>query len=456
MISVLGIVILSIYFIGLLFALATKRIGQFKLWTLIFAIVISLFVNLGNFVLNFSFTEVCTVLCLFTCFIEATIHRTFRVKIEHRSFGLLLVLLSVVLVGHLYLILNNNMPSVLAMDINMDQAYYGLVSPVKAEYSAFNRIAFFDLLLFAFTLLAYRNELRDADSSSYILDKVRQAYNILFVVALVEFLTNNLISPTLIKDFAISLMGSMDAAKTYYPENRFGYYGISLLFSEQSYVSILIIYYAIVWKKHINNLKEMLFYLLSIAVLFMSGCSTGIVMLPIALILFVRECMKHKQKNYIKLLEWTFVVVIIIAGVYIVISNPIFFTEFLDSTLLKIGALIQGGTYTDNAVLASGATRNYANNIAWKAFLDSPLLGVGLGGTRGYGIWIAFAANFGILGMLAFIMYLNSIFHFSLKNKVIMFALVVMYFSIILSVWYIYMIAFVPVYLCMQKDKFAD
>lgn len=337
----------------------------------------------------------------------------------------------------------------------MDQAYYGLVSPVKAEYGDFNRIAFGNLFLFAATLLGYRKELQNFESCSYILDKIRVAYNVLFIAALVEFLLNNFVSDSLVRDFTISLMGSLDTAKTYYPENRFGYYGICLLFSEQSYVSVLIVYYAIVFKKHINNLKDMCFFILSIAVLFMSGCSTGIVMIPLAIVVFLRECMMHKQKSYIKLLEWSFTAIVIFAGVYIVISNPIFFTEFLDSTLLKIGALIQEGSFTNNAVLASGATRNYANNIAWEAFLRSLVLGVGLGSTRGYGIWIAFAANFGILGMVVFVAYVNCIFRFGLKNKIIIAAIVIMYLSIVLSVWYIYMLAFIPLYLCLQKDEIA-
>lgn len=453
MISILGALILFCYALGLIFALSVKRTRQYKIWVLIIAIIISLFVNLGNFMLNFSFTEVCTVLCIIACIIDFLIHRSKYLKVDRKSFLLLIFLIMIVVGGHINLSLNHNMPYVLAMNINMDKAYYGLVSPVKATYGAYNRIAFFDLLLFAICLLLYRRELRNPEESSFILNTIRKAYHILFVIGVLEFFFNNFVSPTLMRDFSLSLVGSKDLAKTFYPENRFGYYGITLLFSEQSYVSVLIIYYAIIWKEHVNTVTEMIFYFLSIAILFMSGASTGIVIIPLALVVLIRELINKKQKSYIKLVEWGFVIIVGIIAIYLVATNPLLFSDFLDSTLIKIGALIQGGKYTNNAVLASGATRNYANNLAWEAFLKSPFFGVGLGSTRGYGIWIAFAANFGILGLITFVLYLNRIFSFSLRYKILIVTLVFMYLSIVLSVWYVYMLAFIPLYLCLQGEN---
>lgn len=93
MISVLGILILVTYLVGLIFALANKRVRRFKLQVLVGSIVVSLFVNLGNFVLNFSFTEVCTVLCLLTSFVDMVSKSTFKIRLERRSFILFTTLL---------------------------------------------------------------------------------------------------------------------------------------------------------------------------------------------------------------------------------------------------------------------------------------------------------------------------------------------------------------------------
>lgn len=452
MISTLGIILLLIYFAGLVIAVTTRKLQIYKVTILTYGIIVSLFINLGNFVLNFSFSEVAAVVCLCTCFLATILKGNYDIKCKKHTLACFLILILAVLLGFANCAFRDDMPYVLAMDINMDQAYYGLLSPVRASITEYNRIAFMDLLLFALVILAYKKELQDRSIVKSILDTIRKAFHVLFLVAFIEFVFNNFVSPELLRNVAISLVGTLDEAKTYYPENRFGYYGITLLFSEQSYVAILIMYYAIVWKLRINNKKEFVFYILSIGVLIMSGCSTGIVMLPLALVVFLRECIKRHQKGLIRLLEWSFAVLILAFGIYIIVTNPLYFAEYLDSTILKIGALLQGGQYTNNAVLASGATRNYANGLAIEAFLSSPLFGVGVGGTRGYGIWAAFAATFGIVGMVAFVVYINNVFQFSLKGKVLLSIILAAYFSIILSVWYLYMLAFIPIYLCLQKE----
>lgn len=450
MISTLGIFLLLAYFAGLILAISTGRVQSFKISVLAYGIITSLFINLGNFVLNFSFSEISAVICLFTGFLITTTKGSIRAS--KKTVICFCFLITAVIFGFVYCVLRDDMPYVLAMDINMDQAYYGLLSPVKASLTEYNRIALMDLLLFTFVLVAYKKDLQNKETALSILATIRKAFHVLFVFAVFEFLINNFISPETLRNIVISIVGSLDETKTFYPENRFGYYGITLLFSEQSYISILLIYYAIVWKLRINNKKEIFFYILSISVLIMSGCSTGIVMLPFALIVFLRECMYKRQKGLIKFLEWGFVLLVIIFGGYIVATHPIYISEYLDSTILKIGALLQGGQYTNNAVLASGATRNYANNLAIEAFLKSPLFGVGVGGTRAYGIWAAFAATFGIVGMVAYVFFLNNIFHFGAKGKIGLIVILAGYLSIVLSVWYLYILAFIPVYLSLQKD----
>ena len=452
MISLLGIILLIVYVIGLFSAYSAGTIRFYKEKVLIGGIIISLFINLGNFILNFSFSEVASVICIVTCIVTTPIKENHGVRFSKSILMCFVLLILSILIGFAYCSLRKDMPYVLAMYINMDHAYYGLVDPVRASITEYNSIAFMDLLLFSLVLIAYRKELQDRDTVGHILNSIRNAFHLLFLAATFEFILNNFVSPQLLRNITTSLVGSFDRAKTYYPENRFGYYGIALMFSEQSYIAILSIYYAIVWKLHVNNNKELGYFILSIAVLIMSGCSTGIVMLPLALIVFLRECLKKRQRSMIRLAEWMFVLVVFLGGACIIVTHPSYFAEYLNSTILKIGALIKGGQYINNAVLASGATRNYANALAVEAFFSSPLFGVGIGGTRAYGIWTAFAATFGIVGMVAFVAFLNNIFGFRLKGKVILVVLLSAYFSIILSIWYLYMLAFIPIYLCLSRD----
>ena len=452
MISTLGVILLIIYLILFVVAIACKRVQTFKLDVLIGCISVSLFVNVGNFFLNFSFTEVGCIVCIVTSIIAWLVNRVKHIYVEKKCAYWFTFMICVMLVGLLHLRLSNNMPDVLSMDINMDQAYYGMQYAKKASLSVYNWIAFRDLILFSVVLLMYKKELSDTKIVNSLLESVRKAFYVFFILASIEFILNNIVSPTLVRDFVISIVGTMDKAKTYYPEARFGYYGITVFFAEQSYVSVLLIYYTIVWKNGINNNKDLIFYILSIAVLFMSGCSTGVLLIPFALIVFFKEAIKQKKRTIVNLFEQFFIVAVVFTGVYLIVANPIYFAEYLNSTIMKVGALLNGGTYTNNAALASGATRNYANGIAMNAFLQSPFLGVGIGGTRGYGVFSGLLATFGLLGIGAFVGYLNSIIGMTIRKKIALALLLFVYLSVAFSVWYVYMLAFIPLYLVFQDS----
>lgn len=453
MISTLGVILLIIYLVLFVVAITCKKVQTFKLDVLIGCILASLFVNVGNFFLNFSFTEVGYIVCIVTSIIAWLINSAKHIYVEKKCAYWFVFMTFIIAVGLLHLRISNDMPDVLSMDINMDQAYYGIKHAKEASLSVYNWIAFRDLILFSVVLLMYKKELSDKKIVNRLLESVRKAFYVFFILASIEFVLNNVVSPTLVRDFVISIMGTMDKAKTYYPEARFGYYGITVFFAEQSYISILLVYYMIVWKNGINNNKDLIFYILSIAVLFMSGCSTGILLIPFAIIVFFKEVIKQKKKTIVNLFEQIFIVVVVFTGVYLIVANPIYFAEYLNSTIMKVGALLNGGTYTNNAVLASGATRNYANGIAINAFLQSPLFGVGIGGTRGYGVITGLLATFGLLGVGAFVGYLNSIIGMTIRKKIVISSLLFVYLSVVFSVWYVYMLAFIPLYLVFQDSK---
>lgn len=86
------------------------------------------------------------------------------------------------------------------------------------------------------------------------------------------------------------------------------------------------------------------------------------------------------------------------------------------------------------------------------AFRQSPILGVGIGTTRGYGILSGLLANFGVLGVAALLYFVHKVVSFCLKGKWILFIILMVYISIILSVWYVYMPALIPVYLAFSKQ----
>lgn len=173
--------------------------------------------------------------------------------------------------------------------------------------------------------------------------------------------------------------------------------------------------------------------------------------MPMAIFIFIRDCLLSEKMTFDKLLKYLLIIIMAGMTIYITLTNPVYLGEFFDQTLLKVTALFNGGL-SSNPVIASGATRNFANNIAMQAFWESPLLGVGVGTTRGYGICAGLLANFGILGIVALVAFLNSIVGFSIKNRKILLIVLLIYFSIVLTVWYVYMLAFIPIYLIFSEN----
>ena len=451
MISVLGSIIILIYLIALLMAVRLNKLDKFRWDVFNAAIGISIFVNVGNCFRNYSFTEICTLLVIITAIISIPKNKLRYINI--RVFYASVVLLVVILISFAYVSLrSSSMPYVLPMDVNMDKAYYGVQRARRAEITRYNYIALFDLIIFMLAVILNRDYLSDNQRINELLDNIKKIFHIFFVFASIEFIVNNFISPTVIRNFTLTLVGTMDKSKTFYPENRMGYYGVTGLFSEQSYISVLLIYYSIIWKTRIRDTKELIYYSLSTIVLLMSGCSTGIMLIPLALFIFIKECIRKNSNTKLKIIETFFTIFIVSVSLYLVLFNSKYFTESIDQTLVKFNAFVKGGNYYSDNISASGATRNYANNIALNAFFKSPIFGVGIGGTRGYGVIVGLLATFGIAGILAFYNFLNSVFRLTLKKNVILFIILLIYLSSVLSVWYSYYIAFIPIYVLFSKD----
>ena len=139
--------------------------------------------------------------------------------------------------------------------------------------------------------------------------------------------------------------------------------------------------------------------------------------------------------------------------IMVLISKPSVLVEITSGTISKMSAFIHGGKFdVSQKALNSASIRNFANFIAIRAFLKSPILGVGLGTTRGYGVIPGMLVNFGILGLITYILFLKRVFHFTLKNKKILLVIILIYLGSILSVWYSYYFAFIPLYACFSKE----
>lgn len=451
--SIIGIVILSAYLVGFLVYFVRNKLQEYSWIVFCAAIAISIFVNVGNCTKHLRYSDFAAVICIITYIIAGVVQNRGVFSIRKPLIYAVFLLVSVLLIGLLNLAVNPHMPLVMGMNTIIDLAYDGYDYARPAEIGTSNLIAFFQMGLFILMLACFWKELSDREMVGQLFDNIRKAFYIYMIAAVIEFILNNTISPRYMRDFVYSITGEIDAVKTFYPQNRFGYCGISVLYSEQSYIGLMMIYYVIVWIQGIRSNRELFWYILSMIVVLMSGCSTGVMVIPFAAIVFAREIIRSGKKTSrnLRFFEMMILLGVLVGAILLVLSNPTVFLEMMDQTIAKMNAAFRGMS-SSNRVYKSGAVRNYGNSFAMNAFRQSPILGVGIGTTRGYGILSGLLANFGVLGVAALLYFVHKVVSFCLKGKWILFIILMVYISIILSVWYVYMPALIPVYLAFSKQ----
>lgn len=445
MASVLGIVVVLLYIGVILYFSLCHRLDKCQ-WILFNAtIIINVFLGFGHSIFGMSFIS----LTMFLYIIISLFVRSRNILLSKKTIVYFIILVCVLFASLVHLVLSTTMPEVILMDDSMDSVYYGLGSVNEAVWSHNNVSSFRDIMLMCVGLLLSSDFLGDSIKRNLMLAIVKKSFHIFFIIITFEFIVNNLFSPVILREVVYRAVGINDISqysKIWTAENRFGYYGVTGFFSEQSYIAVIIIYFAIVYVQGINNRSDLRWFVYSILALIMSGCTTGLMLIGFPVTIYVKEVL-HKEDNIITVSLFKFLSIIFVAILFLIliICEVDFVADILKNTFMKINAFMIGGYYETSSE-RSAAIRYFANSIAWDAFFKSPLLGVGIGTTRGYGILPGLFANFGVLGILAYFMFLKSIFRFTLKSKKILFLILVAYTSILLSVWYAYYFALIPLY----------
>ena len=254
--SVIGICLLGSYFLGLYIYIIKNKLREYCWVVFCATIAISIFINVGSCTKHFSYSEIASMVCIITSVVVKTLQKREGFFIRKSIFFSALLLISILLIGLFNLAVNTNMPYVLGMSTNIDQAFRGNEFASKARISMSNLFALFDMILFMLLLICFRKELADHRKVMQLLNIIRAVFHIFMIVAVIEFAINNTTTPTYLRDAVYSITGAFDPAKTFYPQNRFGYVGITLLFSEQSYISLFLVYDAIVWVQGYGTTKN--------------------------------------------------------------------------------------------------------------------------------------------------------------------------------------------------------
>lgn len=452
MVSVVGFVIIVLYVISFIYFYSVKKLKQFK-WIMFNAsIIISIFFALGNAILGFSLIEFSMMLYNFTSIVTMVEYR--ERYINKKAFVSFVILLCVIAFSLINLIFNNAMPEVILMDTSIDSVFYGQNITAKAVFTSYNLYHLRVFLLMTCGLLLSTEYFNSRQHIEQMLNVIKHAFYVFFVFATIEFVINN---AGYIKDFrsvVLSLLGNYDDDKVQIAQARFGYYGVTTFFPEPSYVSLMIIFLCISFIQGLRSKKEILWYIYGIGVIFMFGCTTSIMLLPFAVFIYIKEVIFSKSKTYKRVTFFKIFILIacISISVYIISQNFALVSEALSGTTNKLNAYLAGGGIYSTSGENSASTRNFGNHIALQAFLGSPLFGVGIGTTRGYGIITGMLANFGLLGIIAYLSFLNNIFKFRIKKRVLLLVILLLYFSTILSVWYSYYFTLIPIFALFSKN----
>lgn len=446
--SIAGIAVIIIYICALLYSIASKKIKKFKYGCFKLMIAGTMFINVGVAVFNKSFVLLFEILYFLTIIIGGG----GRVKKD----ALIASLLSMgcVWVSYIHLIIGGDLPSVILMSERMDDAYYvGMSILEKAKISGYNYSQFLYYAIFIVLVLFSQDYIKKKGDD--ILDFIKRTFYVFFVIWTIEFMLNNIVSAELVRDIVYKFFGGATDEKTYYPQLRNGFYGFVGLFSEQSYIGIMIVYYSISYIKGIRTKKEFAWFFYSIIILLINGSTTGIMLLPFATIVLIMQYLAKKRITRRQVIRnlFTLVVLIGVVGVIIVLQQELFQTLFT-ATKTKIMAYLVGGSGYSTSEQRSAAIRSLANQIALSAFKTCPLFGVGIGTSRGYGILVGTLLCNGIIGMFAYFYFIKKAFCLKIKqSNVILLLIVLMYSYMLLFPWFVYYACFIPLYLCFQPNR---
>lgn len=447
--SIAGIAVITIYVCALLYFIVIKKFKQFTYIAFKLMIVGTMFINVGVAAFNKSFVFLFEILYFFTIILG----REYVIKKDALIASFLTI--GCVLVSYIHIIMGENLPSVIPMSERMDDAYYvGMSILEKARFSGYNFSQFLYYFLFI-ALVLFSIEFINNNGDD-LLDFVLKAFYLFFVIWMMEFILNNFVSAEFVRDIVYKFFGGGMDQKTYYPQLRNGFYGFVGLFSEQSYIGIMIVYYSISYIKGIRNKGEFAWFLYSVVILLINGSTTGIMLVPFAVfVLFVNFFAKKHitRKKAIKTLTF-FVVLLIIVGVIIFSQHEILIT-LITATKTKIVTYLVGGSGYTTSDQRSAAIRTLANQIALSAFIKCPLFGVGIGTSRGYGILIGTFLCNGFLGTMIYFYFIKRAFCLKFDNKnIFLLIIVLMYSYMILFPWFVYYACFIPLYLCFRsKDN---
>ncbi|WP_296879768.1 hypothetical protein [Thomasclavelia sp.] len=447
---IFGILLLMFSITSFILALIKDRLIEYRFFYFKLTLFISLFINIGYFINNIifiSYSEFVMIFYILICFFM-NLYLKINTYLEKKSLFFAFLLIFIILTSFIFLIINIDYPKVIPYSVSADMVYLGKARLAFPIINKINFYEFFKFLLFIIYVIMSKDYFKDSNVRYLLIESIIKMYVFISVIYMLEFVLNNFVNKNIFCDFVNNIFGIYDYRSYTEPLLRNGFYTCKGLYTEPSYITLFIPYFLIMLKRKIKNIYDFIFFLLCITSVIISGSSSMLVIVPMALFcLFVGLGIGiNKKKQIIKLL--LFVLCFFALGC-LIFKHINLFESFIDYSMLKIRSYLNG-----NDTSLSGSIRNYANLICYNAFLKKPLLGLGIGTIKGYGIIPGMLSSMGLLGTIVYIEFMTNIFGLTLRIKwnVIIIFIIVVYFITILSIFYIYTPAILTFVLPLKMD----
>lgn len=410
---------------------------QEKKWNIfMLTIAVSTFINVGTaFSAYIIFTYSMELQIIYVC-IDLLHGKMKRLKLNRKVFYSFLVFIGSIVVGFSMLIIGTHKYlDIIPFSTSIDEVFMGTSTGSKPIFGYPNISAFIILILFCIFVFSSREFFADAKwiykTRRYFISIFR-AY---FVCVIIEFIFNNFISSDLIRNIVMMIFGQSERGYAY-SQQRNGFYSVNSLFSEPSYIIVTIFYYMLILRKQQKSNQDIIWNLIGIVALLVSGASTGFLVIPFAVLATMWSGRKPAIRNKINTKKWIFLLIIGIATTLIIYNQRDLLLSIFDSVVQKIQAYINPDITND---YISGSIRQFGNSIIYAAFKDMPLFGYGLGTTRGYGIIPGALGTLGIIGCGTYCIFIYRACSLKIDfTGWIILAIFVMYATSALSVWYLY------------------
>lgn len=430
----IGNVLVSAIYIG---ACLLSKNPENRLRNLLFiTMALALFVNIGYFISTSIMYETFGSLFFLVVWFASRGRAIGKLKLNKQAMASISCLIFLSLLASIKATVMDGDVKIIPITTQMDDVYYGQGSTVTPTLSHTNLTMLAYLLLFVCLTIAASDVFSRGTNREWIINKLEISFRVFFVCGVIEFVINNFVQPYLIREAVYGIFGVADPTRAYDGAARNGWYGFSLLFTEQSYIIVVLAYYVIQLLRSDTSLDGIIWTALSLPILYMNGSSTGVMLMPLGLVTLV-YLLSKRFRRHASVFSLIGVVLLVVGAAYYLSTQQ--GSKLIEYTSTRMHALLSGGTYSTTAETSS-AIRNMGNSIALDAWLHSPFIGLGLGTTRAYGLVTSALVSLGIVGCLLYLSFIKEIFGIQRlsPHKVFIFLIITMYLTLGLSIAYLY------------------